>query len=527
MLRGDFGISSLLDSAQDHYEKAEYTEALKLIDRCLTKNRRDGLKSKKAEMKVENSKELAMIRLLEGKINLALDHIEQAIDAYNRAKSSLVGIESVSKGIRGLIDYQFAEIAKRYKEHANVIELTNTSVNNLTAGEYYEAAIDYLFDTIDYISVNKLKDDPIKYTDQIDDLIKKSVKDKTAKKKYSAELSLLKGKFYKVSKPRDAAKEFENAAKEFASLKYYHKNAEAQVRWAELVRDYNLKKSEKILKEAISNAKKGDSDKEKGLVLVSLAKVNRILQNLEEAKKLEKEGFELLDKSDDKLEVAEYYTEMSRIIALTSTDDNELKTAVSYATKGSKLFDEIDHRFGKSVALFMQGFNRIAKGFDEGMSMIKLTTINIGRLRKNDQIEYVNTNAAVLTDVLTIDDKNTNLRDIIDKHQDTLHPLEYASLYHLASLIKYQTNKIEGYQLMGYGLELLEKFVKKNKEFRIYLDVARARKENMKGTKEDSDQTTSAQSEIPSTPSSDAQVPPTPAQQPKVVKKGGPDLSKM
>jgi hypothetical protein len=178
----------------------------------------------------------------------------------------------------------------------------------------------------------------------------------------------------------------------------------------------------------------------------------------------------------------------------------------------------------------MQGFSRIAKGFDEGMSMIKLTTININRLRKNDQIEYINTNAAVLTDVLTIDQEGTNLSSTIDTHSENLHPLEQASLYHLASLVRYQTDKGEGLKLMDHGLKLLEKFVKKNKEYRVYLDVARERAQKMSQEGGSVDQTSSSTSTttsvVSSTPPPSTAGPPPEVKQPKVVKKGGPDLGK-
>lgn len=452
---------------------------------------------------------------------------DTAIEAYNKGKSTLVGIESSAMGIKGLIDYQFGEIAKKNNEHDNVVELINSSVDSLKQDGKYNRAIGYLFDLVNYITVNKLQDSPKAYTDQIDQLTKKYVKDKNDKKRYSADLSMVKGKFHKISNRNDAAKEFENAAKEFSSLKMYKEHAESLVEWAELVRNSSIKKTEKILKVAIESAKKGESERVKGLALVSQAKVKRILNELDEAQSLEKEGFEALDNSEDKEEAGTYYAEMSRIIAMTSSNDNQLTAAIEYATKASKLFDEIDHKYGKTVALFMQGVNRLAKGYiKEGLSMIKLTTINLTRLKRTEQVEYLNTHASHLVNVLTSDSENGDILSILEKQAETLHPLETGSLYHLASIIKFHTNKNEGVNLINQSVKILEKFVKKNADYRLFYDIAkqRADKFNQEGGSVASSTAsptteTSVSTEAPTTET-------TPAAQPKFKKKGGPSLSK-
>lgn len=516
-------INPQLESAQEYFDKGEYEEALKLIERCVTKNRRDGLKSKKPEMKLENAKELAYIKLLEGQISFALNDVDTAIDSYNKAKSTLVSISDTSYALRGLIDFQFGVIAKYYKEHDNVVELISTSANNLSLGGRHNTAIQNLFDLLDYIEVNKLAADPFTFTDQIDQITRKNIDNKDDKKMFSAELSLVKGKLNKLKNPKNAERDFENAAKEFSKLKLYDKHSESQVLWAELIRNDSFRKSEKLLKGAVESAKKGDEKRVLGLALVSLAKNKRITKELDEAKSLEKEGFELLESSNNKLETAEYYVEMSRIIALTSTNDNELKTGVDYATKASKLFDEIDHKYGKTVALFMQGFNRVAKGFQEGLSMVKLTFINLKRLRKNDQIVPINSIASYLVDSLNTGEGD-EVVPILDNTSQDLHPLEEGSLYHLAGVLRYQTSKEEGMKLINQSLNYLEKYVKKNKEFRLLLDVAKERAQNMQ-----QDTPISSEQKQPSgasTPTSPATAPKPDAKQPKIKTKGGPNLSK-
>ncbi|MCE7735386.1 MAG: hypothetical protein GPJ54_10945 [Candidatus Heimdallarchaeota archaeon] len=513
-------INPLLESAQEYFDKGEYEEALKLIERCVTKNRRDGLKSKKPEMKLENTKELAYIRLLEGQISFALNDTEAAIDSYNKAKSSLATMSDTSYGLRGLIDFQFGAIAKYYKEHDNVVELISTSAHNLSLGGRHSTAIQNLFDLLDYIEINKLDADPLTYIEQIDQITNKNIDNKDDKKIFAAELSLVKGKLFKLKDSNAAAREFENAAKEFSKIKSYNKHSEAQVQWAELIRNDSLKKSEKLLKEAVDSAKKGDTKRVLGLALVSLAKNKRISKELDEAKRLEKEGFEILDSSNNKLETAEYYVEMSRIIALTSTNDNELKTAVDYATKASKLFDDIDHKYGKTVALFMQGFNRIAKGFQEGLSMIKLTYINLKRLRKNNQIIPFNSNASYLVDSLT-SGEGDDVIPVFENISQDLHPLEEGSLYHLAGVLYYQTNKEEGMKLINQSLKYLEKFVKKNKEFSLFLDTARERAQNMQ-----QDMPTSSSQENSNVSPAAVTAPKSDVKQPKMKTKGGPNLSK-
>ncbi|OLS21157.1 MAG: hypothetical protein HeimC2_34550 [Candidatus Heimdallarchaeota archaeon LC_2] len=469
-----------------------------------------------------------MIRLIEGKIKFALDDVDAAVEAYNKSKSTLVGIESSAMGIKGLLDYQFGEIAKKYREHDNVVQLINSSVSNLKEGGFYNTAITYLFDLVNYITINKLQENPLTYADQIDQLTKKSIKDKNDKKKYSAELSMLKGNFFRTSNRNDAAKEFENAAKEFSSLKLYKNHAESLVQWAELVRNGSLKKSEKILKIAIESAKKGNSDREIGFALLSLAKVKRILNELDEAKSLEKEGFDTLNKSGCNEECGTYYIEISRIIALTSTNDNELSIAIEYATKASKLFDEIEHKYGKTVSLFMQGLSRIAKGYvQEGLSMIKLTTINLNRLKKNDQVEYLNTHASHLVNALTSDTENEDFNTILEKHSENLHPLEKGSLFHLASIIKFHQDANEGIHLINNSLNLLEKYVKKNKDYQIYYDIAKERAEKLSqeavGVSSNSIEATSGSfsMQTPSEGISKQEI-----AQPKFKKRGGPNLGK-
>ncbi|MFV2014095.1 MAG: hypothetical protein ACC656_01585, partial [Candidatus Heimdallarchaeota archaeon] len=432
---------------------------------------------------------------------------------------------TTSFGIRGLINYQFGEIAKYYREHENVLELIGTSVMNLNQGGRYSTAIEHLFDILDYIDTNKLETDPFTYTKQIDQIISKNISSKEDKRKYAAELSFVKGKLLKSSKPNDAEKEFENAAKEFSKLELFNKHAEAQVEWAELVRNQSLKKSEKLLKEAIESARRGTSQRELGLAQISLAKNNRISAKLNEAKVLEKNGFEVLEASGNKLETAEYYVEMSRIIALTSTNENELKTAVEYATKASKLFDEIDHKYGKTVALFMQGFNRVAKGFREGLSMIKLTSINLKRLRKNDQIEYINSNATYLVDSLATD-SDEEVIPVLENTTKNLHPLEEGNLYHLAGILRYQTNNDEGLKLINESIDILKKFVKKNKEYRIFLDVATERAQSMQQSVSGSSQMENKGASTTITDSTQSAGLKSGVKQPKMKTKGGPDLSK-
>jgi tetratricopeptide (TPR) repeat protein len=489
----------------------------------VTKNRRDGLKSKKPELKLENAKELAYIRLLEGQISFALNDIDTAIDSYNKARSTLANMSDTSYALNGLIDYQFGAIAKYYKEHDKVVELISTSANNLSLGGRHGTAIKNLFDLLDYIEVNKIDADPFTFTDQIDQITRKKIDDKDDRKVFSAELSLVKGKLNKLKNPKDAKRDFENAAKEFSKLKLYNKHSEAQVLWAELIRNDSFKKSEKLLKEAVEIAKKGDVKRVLGLAQVSFAKNKRIIKELDEAKSLEKEGFELLDNSDNKLETAEYYLEMSRVIALTSTNDNELKTGVDYATKASKLFDEIDHKYGKTVALFMQGFNRVAKGFQEGLSTVKLTFINLKRLRKNDQIVAINSNASYLVNSLNTGEGDEVIPMLENTSQD-LHPLEEGSLYHLAGVLRYQTSKEEGIKLITQSLKYLEKYVKKNKEFRLLLDVAEERAQNMQQDMPISSE--QQQTSEATTPASPPIVPKPNAKQSKIKTKGGPDLGK-
>jgi hypothetical protein len=85
--------------------------------------------------------------------------------------------------------------------------------------------------------------------------------------------------------------------------------------------------------------------------------------------------------------------------------------------------------------------------------------------------------------------------------------------------------------LMNQSLKLLEKFVKKNKEFRIFLDVAQERSTTMQGGAPAASTQQTTQSTAPPATSPPAAAPPSTdapstVPQPKMKKKGGPDLSK-
>ncbi len=426
--------------------------------------------------------QLANIRILQGKIYLATDNIEEAINAYNNAKSSLVGNDKSTIEIKGNLDLHFSKIAQMNKERQEVINYLNSGIDNYVTSERYRKAINLLFYLIEYIISNGLSADVSNLLDEIENINKRKINNKKNRQIISAELHSLRAKILKTTNLKEAEAELKKANRLFDKLKYFNKKILTLIELSQIERNKSLEKAELLIANAIELARNENCDFELGLALLNLSMIKRMMNNKAELEGIESEAFTFLAAPADKQTAAENFIELARIILLTSPDRNDFDIAINCTNVANSLLGELQLSYGKAIPIFIQALIKIAEGnVEEGKSTITLTTIKAKRQRKNEDVNILNTNIQNVFELLLDDVDGENFNEKIKSFASKLSELENASLYQLIGIAKVSENIHKGRELLVIALNLYDRFVSESPDYQVFLDVIKERIQKLVG----------------------------------------------
>ncbi|MHA2402141.1 MAG: hypothetical protein ACXADH_04040 [Candidatus Kariarchaeaceae archaeon] len=410
------------------------------------------------------------VRILEAQVHSALENITEAKLSLEAATNSLKGDSSTSIALTAEIEFHYYQLTLKEGDHERVIHHINLSINNYQLSGNPERAVTLLFDLLDYTWANNLQIDTFALIDKIETIIKKEVRDKKFKERSTAEINFRLGYLQSLSNEKDAENRLKKVAKQFSKLKLPEQEARAVIELARLESKRSPKDAEEIIRQAVSITRANELEDELGMALINLAMIRRIRGYHDDAKDSEDEALDILNASHDQFLLARTYVEAARMILLTTAEEEHLDIANDYTLRAGTVYNDLDSKYGKALATFLQGLIKISSGFaQDGISAITLTKINVKRLIKSNKTERIDSLLQNVLEIIIDESSFVKIPRRVETNFGHLGRLDQAFICYLLGIIVSPDNEQEGKELYQKGLILLGQLKERTDQFQKVL----------------------------------------------------------
>jgi tetratricopeptide (TPR) repeat protein len=467
--------------ASVQYAKGDITRALSNINRCQKDLEKTLKKNKQAELIPQIRLQLARAYRFEGQIYFGQQNTGKAHTAFTQALKSvkMAGTSTEVIGLRGQISYALAIIALVRNQATPAFDLLESCKSDFLAAKMGNEALEVMLrqGTLNR-DLGNLPQALIHFKEV--QKHKKQATDKTQGRIFDGRAKLEEARILHLNN-QPSEKLLKSAAKEFSKAKFPEGQAQVLLARATLHED-SPDTYREYLFEAMELGKTHDMPGIAGIALTQLGVSNLKGGEFEKGKQQLLEGLKYRTDAGDTVGTAQTLVELARITLITSRNDKDLQTAITFAQQAQDLYRGLDHQPGMASTLELSGSIHTRMGelksakqeIQEAKTLYARFKDTQGEARSLTQLGLIYDQENRSEEAITVLDKARSI------FEDSNNRQGLAETLHVLGMVASKSDPPQAVEYLTRSRDLYELLIGNNREMEIILRALDAQIEKLK-----------------------------------------------